>query len=108
MKTKLRFLFVLLTMLWWGANFAWATDTKTFTSGNAPLVGSTETIGNITVTYGNSSSVYTGGTFTFNSTEYYGLQAHKTESSDLSNIDSRFVKAGNEGVINYIKDFLCR
>lgn len=27
MKTKLRFLFVLLTMLWWGANFAWG-DTE--------------------------------------------------------------------------------
>lgn len=33
MKTKLRFLFVLLTMLWWGANFAWGeTDVFDLTS----------------------------------------------------------------------------
>ncbi len=34
MKTKLRFLFVVLTMLWWGANFAWGVETYTVSNIN--------------------------------------------------------------------------
>lgn len=99
MTTKLKFLGVLLAMLVGGVNGTWAVDSKTFTGSNNPTVGSSETIGNITVVYGNTTSVYTGETFQYNNTDYYGLKAHKTESSDLdsnniplSNSDNFFLQ----------------
>ena len=33
------------------------------------------------------------------------IKTFNVKETDLSNIDSKFVKAGNEGVINYIKDY---
>lgn len=83
MTKKIYFLLAFLLTTIGGGNFALAVDTKTFNSANAPTCGTTETIGNIIVTYGNSTSEYTGGTFTYDETEYYGLKAHKTESGDL-------------------------
>lgn len=87
MTKKILFLLTFLLTTLGGGNSAWAADSKDFTSSNKPKdggAGSSETIGNITVVYGNTTSEFTGGNFTYSSTSYYGLKGHKTETSDLS------------------------
>ncbi len=65
MTTKLRFLFVLLTMLWWGANFAWAaTHTITFDYSENGLLRTKY----VRATGGNSTTITSSPiTLTFNS-----------------------------------------
>ena len=56
MKTKLRFLFVLLTMLWWGANYAWGENNYEFYSAEFLI----NTGNKFTAHFKNTVHTYTG------------------------------------------------
>ena len=110
MKTKLRFLFVLLTMLWWGANFAWGDSTYEFYSYGGNLIN---TSSKFTAVYSGSVNKYTNlslSTTLASGTTITIPEAMKLETSQSISFSTNgtstvyigvYMNAANKNTINF-------